>query len=101
MLVAAKAVHVTAVRLGAIHHQYGAQKKTKALFGTYVEFKTVRNPKTNRTTTMIVADYELGGGTVRRKELNPMFFKTVPAQQQDVPPQQVPNIVATTPRGNT
>jgi Transposase IS4 len=85
--VTAKAIHVTSEI--ECHRRYGAQKKTKMLIGTVVEVKTVRDPKKSRTTTTIVADYELGGGTTRRKELNLVSVKVVPAADQPIPPPNV------------
>ncbi|EEC46907.1 predicted protein [Phaeodactylum tricornutum CCAP 1055/1] len=49
---------------------YGALKTTKVIVGTVVEVTTTRKPQTNRTSTFVTADFDLGGGAVKRSTLN-------------------------------
>jgi hypothetical protein len=66
--VTAKACHV--VFLGECARRYGALKTTKVIVGTVVEVTTTRKPQTNRTSTFVTADFDLGGGAVKRSTLN-------------------------------
>jgi phosphoribosylpyrophosphate synthetase len=61
--VTAKACHV--VFLGECARRYGALKTTKVIVGTVVEVTTTRKPQTNRTSTFVTADFDVGGGAVK------------------------------------
>ena len=52
--------------------RYGSQVKTKEVVGTIVAINYVPmcNQNNSRTNCMITADFDLGGGTVKRLELN-------------------------------
>ena len=65
--VSTKAIRVTAEAECA--RRYGANSKTKEIFGTVVE---VLNQKTagGRNSTSIVGDFDLGGGTMKRATIN-------------------------------
>jgi hypothetical protein len=63
----AKACHVTA--LSECARRYGSEKKVKLVPGTVVNIDLVSNPSSNRTTTFITANYDLGGGMIKQKRL--------------------------------
>ncbi len=71
--VLAKASHVTA--LSECHRQYGSNAKTKQLYGTVVSVDSIQPAGNKRAVTLITADYELGGGTVKRQQLNSRLVK--------------------------
>ena len=60
--------HVTA--LAECHRRYGAQAKTQVVIGTVVSVQVVPPSTGQRASTHITADYELGGGTIKRCQLN-------------------------------
>ena len=66
----AKAMHVT--NLSECSRRYGSRAKTKEVAGTVVAINIVptRNQNNSRTTCMVTADFDLGGGTMKRQELN-------------------------------
>jgi hypothetical protein len=74
--VQAKALHVS--NLAECSRRYGANKGTKVVFGTVVDVIHVVNPATNRTSTFIVAVYDLGGGTMKETRLNVRSVKAAP-----------------------
>jgi hypothetical protein len=74
-IVEAKALHVTS--LAECTRRYGARKTTKMLHGVVVDTTTTMNSKTNRATTTVTADYNLGGGTVKRATINVRSLKAV------------------------
>ena len=65
--VKAKALHVTSEAECA--RRYGALKASKWLTGV-VQFVEVEQTRTNRTRTLITAEYQLGGGHTKVKKLN-------------------------------
>ena len=67
-IVEAKAIHVT--NLAECTRRYGANNKEKIIRGTVMDVVNTVNPSTNRAATSVIADYDLGGGTVKRKSLN-------------------------------
>lgn len=75
--VQAKAHHITA--LSECHRRYGALAKTKLVNGTVVSVDTAPSSSNKRTVTLITADYELGGGTVKRFQLNSRGVKLAEA----------------------
>ena len=64
----AKACHVTS--LAECARRYGGYKHVKLLQGTVYCCEYVRNPVTNRSSTFVVADYDLGGGSIKRARIN-------------------------------
>ena len=67
--ISAKAMHVT--NLAECARRYGANKKTKVLYGTVVEHVSQRNnPNSRRVTNIIVGDFDLGGGVLKQASLN-------------------------------
>jgi hypothetical protein len=71
--VLAKASHVTA--LSECHRRYGSNAKTKQLYGTVVSVDSIQPAGNKRAVTLITADYELGGETVKRQQLNSRLVK--------------------------
>jgi hypothetical protein len=71
--VLARARHVTA--LCECHRRYGSNAKTKQLYGTVVSVDSIQPASNKRAVTLIAADYELGGGTVKRQQLNLRLVK--------------------------
>jgi hypothetical protein len=69
----AKALHVT--NNAECSRQYGAGKKTKLLSGTVVEAKEVQKEGNSWVSWFITADYNLGGGDMKRAELNTRSVK--------------------------
>jgi hypothetical protein len=67
-LIEAKAIHVTSE--AECSRRYGANKKTKIVPGVVVSVKNVQNPENGRTITSVTADFDLGGGTMKRETLN-------------------------------
>ncbi len=63
----AKANHATA--LSECQWQYGSNAKMKLPYGTVVSVDSVQSAN-KRATTLITADYEFGGGTIKRQLLN-------------------------------
>jgi hypothetical protein len=66
--VQAKASHVTS--LAECHRQYGANAKNKLVQGTVVSVDAIQAGNGKRAATYITAEYELGGGTIKRMQLN-------------------------------
>lgn len=66
----AKAMHV--MNLLECSRRYGSRAKTKEVVGTVVAINYVPtcNQNNSRTTCMVTADFDLGGGTIKRQELN-------------------------------
>jgi hypothetical protein len=64
----AKALHVT--NKAECSRRYGAGKTTKLLLGTVVQAREEQKAGNSRMTWMITADYDLGGGDLKRAELN-------------------------------
>ena len=67
-IVVAKAHNVTSEAECA--RCYGSKRTEKMLEGTVVAIKTKKNPPINRLQTFILADYNLGGGSIKRKSIN-------------------------------
>ena len=66
--VMAKACHVT--NLAECARRYGSNKQEKLIVGIVKEVVIKRNNTTGRTTTLIDAEYDFGGGVKKRKTLN-------------------------------
>ena len=66
--VMAKACHVT--NLAECARRYGSNKQKKLIVGIVKEVVMKRNNTTGRTTTLIDAEYDFGGGVKKRKTLN-------------------------------
>ena len=67
--ISAKAIHIT--NLAECARRYGANKKTKVVYGTVVEHISQKNnPTSNRITNIIVGDYDFGDGVIKRASLN-------------------------------
>jgi hypothetical protein len=64
----AKALHVT--NKAECSRRYGAGKKNKLVEGTALEAKEVQKTGNSRMSWFITADYNLGGGDIKRAELN-------------------------------
>ena len=62
--ITARAIHVT--NNADCSRRYGSNKNEKMLRGNVVEVINKVNPKNQRTTTTVVGDYDLGGGTIKR-----------------------------------
>ena len=71
MLVRAR--HVTAV--SECHWRYGSKAKTKQLYGTVVSIDSIPPAGNKRAVTLTFADYELGGGIIKRQQLNSRLVK--------------------------
>ncbi len=83
-LVTAKAIHVTSEI--ECHRRFGHEKKTTWVVGVVTAVNVKHNEGRNRTTTTIVADYDLGFDTIRRKELNLVSVKPyVPPEPANIP----------------
>jgi hypothetical protein len=76
--VQAKAHHVTA--LAECHQQYGANAKTKFVNGTVVSVDAAASSGGRRAATLITADYNLGGGTIKRCQLSSRGIKIADAE---------------------
>jgi hypothetical protein len=63
-----KALHVT--KNAECSQRYGAGKTTKLLQGTVVEAKEVQKVGNSQMSWFIMADYNCGGGDMKRAELN-------------------------------
>ena len=104
--VQAKALHVS--NLAECARRYGAHKGTKVLMGIVVEVSNVVNPTSHRTSTFITADFDLGGGTIKRARLNIRSVKADPLLPVPPPlppvaptPTTTPVILALNPHVNT
>jgi hypothetical protein len=82
----AKAIHVT--NLAECSRRYGAGKKTKLLLGTVLEAKERQKEGNSRMSWFITADYDLGGGDLKRAELNIRSVKSgeIPSDVPLAPP---------------
>ena len=75
-MVEAKACHVT--NLAECACCYGSNSKTKRVQGIVTHVEVIKNSTTNRTTTFVMAAYDLGGTTIRPCRLNIQLVKVVP-----------------------
>ena len=75
-MVEAKACHVT--NLAECSHCYGLNSKTKRVQGIMTHVEVIKNLKTNRTATFVMAAYDLGGTTIHPCRLNIQSVKAVP-----------------------
>ena len=75
-MVEAKACHVT--NLAECLHRYGSNSKMKRVQGIITHVEVIKNSTTNRTTTFVMAAYDLGGTTIRPCRLNIRSVKAVP-----------------------
>ena len=92
--ISAKAVHIT--NLAECVRRYGKNKKTKVLYGTVVEnLSAQNNPNTRRIKNIIVGDFDLSRGTIKRASLNIRSLKAV----DSVPITEDGNILPITPPG--
>jgi Transposase IS4 len=73
--VSAKACHVT--NLAECARRYGANKQTKVVQGTVLSCEATVNSKTHRSSWFVVAEYDLGGGTLKKARLNIRSVKAV------------------------
>jgi hypothetical protein len=82
----AKALHVT--NLAECSRRYGAGKKTKLLSGTVLEAKETQKEGNSRMSWFITADYDLGGGDIKRAQLNIRSVKSgeIPSDGPLAPP---------------
>ena len=76
--VQAKAHHVTA--LSECNRRYGANAKTKFVNGTVVSVDASTSSGGRRAATLLTVDYELGGGTIKRCQLNSRGIKMADAE---------------------
>jgi hypothetical protein len=67
-IVIAKACHITS--LAECARWYGANKQTKTLEGVVVDVIIERSNPGKKGATKIVADYDLGGGVIKRASIN-------------------------------
>ena len=75
-MVEAKACQVTNLAECACH--YGSNSKTKRVQGIVTHVEVIKNSTTNRTTTFVMAAYDLGGTTICPCRLNIRSVKAVP-----------------------
>ena len=75
-MVEAKACHVT--NLTECSRCYGSNSKTKRVQGIVTHVEVIKNSTTNRTTTFVMAAYDLGGTMIRPCWLNIRSVKAVP-----------------------
>ena len=67
--ISAKAIHIT--NLAECTRRYGCFKKTKIVYGTVLEhISTQKNKKSTRITNMIVGEFDLVGGFMKRASLH-------------------------------
>ena len=64
----AKACHVSSE--AECKRRFGRNWKSKEVFGSVVELKSTRNPISGHARTLVVGDFDIGGGTISRKEIN-------------------------------
>jgi hypothetical protein len=76
--VQAKAHHVTA--LAEYHRRYGANAKTKFVNGTVVSVDAAASNGGRRAASLITADYDFGGGTIKSCQLNSRGVKMPDAE---------------------
>ena len=58
--------------------RYGSNSKTKKVQGIITHVEVIKNSTTNRTTTFVMAAYDLGGTTIHPCRLNIRSVKVVP-----------------------
>ena len=75
-MVEAKACHV--MNLAECACLYGSNSKTKRVQGIVNHVEVIKNATTNRTTTFVMAAYDLGGTTICPCRLNIRSVKVVP-----------------------
>ena len=75
-MVEAKACHV--MNLAEYSRCYGSNSKTKRVQGIMTHVEVIKNSTTNRTTTFVMAAYDLGGTTIHPCRLNIRSVKVVP-----------------------
>ena len=75
-MVEAKACHV--MNLAECSCHYGSNSKTKRVQGIVTHVEVIKNSTTNRTTTFVMAAYDLGGTTIHPCRLNIRSVKAVP-----------------------
>ena len=77
-IVIAKACHITS--LAECARRYGANKQTKTLEGVVVDVIVERSDPGKKGATKIVADYDLGGGVIKRASINIRSIKAKEVQ---------------------
>ena len=75
-MVEAKACHV--MNLAECSRHYGLNSKTKRVQGIVTHVEVIKNSTTNRTTTFVMAAYDLGGTTIHPCRLSIQSVKVVP-----------------------
>ena len=75
-MVEVKACHV--MNLAECSRRYGSNSKTKRVQGIMTHMEVIKNLTTNRTTTFVMAAYDLGGTTIHPCRLNIRSVKAVP-----------------------
>ena len=75
-MVEAKVCHVT--NLAECSRHYGSNSKTKRVQGIVTHVEVIKNSTTNRMTTFVTAEYDMGGMTIRSCRLNIRSVKAVP-----------------------
>jgi hypothetical protein len=60
-------------------------RTTKVVVGTVVEVNNTRKAPNNRVSTFITADFDIGGGSVKRSTLNIRSVKLFKPDQSTVP----------------
>ena len=75
-MVEAKACHVT--NLAECSHRYGSNSKMKRVQGIMTHVEVIKNSTTNRSTTFMMAAYNLGRMMIRPCTLNIRSVKAVP-----------------------
>jgi hypothetical protein len=82
----AKCLHVS--NNAECSRRYGAGKRNKLLLGTVVSAREVYKDGNSRVSWFITADYDLGGGDIKRAELNARSVKsgTIPSEFPVAPP---------------
>jgi hypothetical protein len=86
-IVHAKALHVT--NKAECSRRYGAGKVNKWVEGTVVEAKEIQKAGNSRKSWFILADYDLGGGDMKRADLNLRSVKSG----------KIPSVLAVAPPG--
>ena len=73
--ITAKAIHVT--NGAECSRRYGSNRETKRVHGIIVEIINKVNKESGRKSCMVVADYNLGGGFIKRATLKSAVFKVL------------------------
>ena len=68
-------VHAKAPAAAECHRRYGTNAKTKFVNGTVVLVESAPSSTQKRAVTLITAKYNLGGGTIKRHQLNSRSVK--------------------------